>query len=192
VCENFIFFAPLILSTATESLFEVHTAQPGIMRGGHPIGGVPQPQVIVYEARMRPMRRFKMIGLHCSSIGECEDLLLVEKMNELLDSLKIGELDENLASNAELTDRDRMRKLKKRALGECEFAAATLVYLHQCTKKKSEGDRSASPTEMRSVSELLEERRNKRVRDEAASKHRSTVLHSVYHLAQFIIHMLCS
>jgi hypothetical protein len=108
VCENFIFYSPLSAGR------EFEAAEQPTFRAvrGAPLNSRRTSSVQIdkissapFLARLKETRRFKVIGVHMSSLGVCEDEVLVEKILELMESLKWAELDSNLDANAELMDR---------------------------------------------------------------------------------------
>ena len=140
VCENFLFYSPLSASAdaaqqaqeeeATQAVAELFakSAQKnngnnsGTRRTASLMGGSAHPSLHSrggsYLARARDTRRFKVVGVHINMLGECEDLVLVERICELLDGLKIAELDANIDANAELSDRSaHISRLSQRRLG---------------------------------------------------------------------------
>ena len=142
VCENFLFYSPLSASAdaaqqaqeeeATQAAVELFaksaqknngngggTRRTASLTGGTCTGTALHSRGGSYLARARDTRRFKVVGVHINVLGECEDLVLVERICELLDGLKIAELDANIDANAELSDRSAhiSRHSQRRAAG---------------------------------------------------------------------------
>jgi hypothetical protein len=129
-----------------------------------------------FLARPQDCRRFKLVGIHMSlpgsnggaiglNGGECDDVVLVSKVLELLEGLKVQELDCSLDGSTELVDRERMKKIKKRGLEDLEFFRSTREYLQSCSQSQSlfkSASNDALPVPTRSVPELLERRRHAR------------------------------
>ena len=74
---------------------------------GNEIGGISNPNGETMQTLARPQetRRFKTVGVHINSLGVCEDMVIIEQILDLLDSLKLNDLDSILDGNAELVNR---------------------------------------------------------------------------------------
>lgn len=232
VCENFIFYSPIIApsnAVVGTNISDTSPSPPTIPRptttrstsdgsggGGVMLNprrtasilqgvddvvtsthvGVP---VVSNPSRPKEMRYFKTIGLHMSSSsassssssssqgGQCQDMVLIEKVLELLESLKLQDLETTLDANAESIERERMKKLKKRSLCEIEFFVTIRSYFQQQGSRRRSSTEESSPstsptpspsptpalppslalpattTPIRSVPELLEKRRHQRL-----------------------------
>lgn len=109
MCENFLFYSPLTADSpaaepspvARPSKTGRRTASDHGVNSGRVTPNTPAP----YLARPKELRRFKTVGVHVGSFGECEDEGMVDKILQLLESLKLIELDANAGSNTEAVDR---------------------------------------------------------------------------------------
>lgn len=67
-------------------------------------GDLPWHGVGATLARPRDTRRFKSVGVHVAA-GVCEDVTLAERVKQLLEGLRLHELDEAIDDNAQLGDK---------------------------------------------------------------------------------------
>jgi len=190
VIENFIFYSPLLslpttaASTspgkfASAGAVAELTAAPAFHRrvssgdGGSTGGNFSSSTSSSLFARPSSDRRFKKVGLHMKlDAGLCEDVALAEKVIDLLQPFNFADIDPNsdIYSN---TDRERIKKLRKRGLAELSFFRTVVAYLQQSSSgntlnnAKKRGSTEEDPTSTSDphpskLPQLLEKRREQR------------------------------